>query len=273
MNPIRLGIFGAAGRLGQLIVARAVDDGRFALVSAVVRANSTHLGAAVNGDSSVRYGTALRGDETVIVDVSGATGADVLVAQMRTTQAALICASTGHSLAQRHDIQALAQTRAVLISANLSVGVAVLAEVLREVTQRLPGWDVEIVETRRTVRNGTVARRRNRFRPRRSASDHWSKWIAAARKRRTRHPRGSWGRCHWRSHDSLLWRRGTAGVDPSRHLTGAVCERCTDCRSVDRRSADRSQNDAGRDFCNRRLTHHKKKSPREAGFSLVTRTD
>jgi 4-hydroxy-tetrahydrodipicolinate reductase len=147
MNPIRLGIFGAAGRLGQLIVARAVDDARFALVSAVVRANSTHIGAAVNGDSSVCYGTALRGDETVIVDVSGATGADVLVAQMRTTQAALICASTGHSLAQRHDIQALAQTRAVLISANLSVGVAVLAEVLREVTQRLPGWDVEIVET------------------------------------------------------------------------------------------------------------------------------
>lgn len=82
----------------------------------------------------------------VAVDFSLAEAFDPVLALCRQRRAALVSGTTGLSPAQSAAMDAAASTIPVLWAPNFSLGVAVLAELVRQAAAALPGWDADIVE-------------------------------------------------------------------------------------------------------------------------------
>ena len=128
----RIGIIGSAGRMGQALQAAIADAGH-------------DYAGGIDRDGDV---AALARVSEVLVDFS-APGA--LEANLEAAIAAgvpVVVGTTG--LEERHHwlIDAAASSIPVLQTGNTSLGVTLLAHLVREAAQRLgPDWDIEIVET------------------------------------------------------------------------------------------------------------------------------
>lgn len=130
---IRIGVFGAAGRMGQRIVACAADDPAVVLACEVDRADAARVDLS---------------DVDVVIDFAVAEATDALLEMLGPTAAALVSGVTGRTPGQEAAIAARAEVAPVLTAANFSVGVAVLRAVVRHAARALgPGWDAEIFET------------------------------------------------------------------------------------------------------------------------------
>jgi 4-hydroxy-tetrahydrodipicolinate reductase len=128
----RIGIVGAAGRMGRAI-AEAILDAEGASLA----------GGAGRGDDL----GALAEVSDVLVDFSAA---DALEANLDAAVGAgvpIVVGTTGLSGAEQALVEGAAARIAVLQSANMSLGVNLLAHLVREAAARLgPDWDIEIAE-------------------------------------------------------------------------------------------------------------------------------
>lgn len=127
----RIGIIGSAGRMGQ------------ALAQAIVAAGET-LSGGVDSDGDV---AALARDSEVLVDFSSPDALEASLDAAVAAGAAIVVGTTG--LAERHHflIDSAAQSIAVLQTGNTSLGVTLLAHLVREAAARLgEDWDIEVVE-------------------------------------------------------------------------------------------------------------------------------
>ena len=128
----RIGILGANGRMGRAIAA-AIDASPTATL-----AGGTGRGGNVAALAAVA-------DILIDFSVADALGANLDAA----TKAGIPIAigTTGLSPAQQREIDAAAGAIAVLQAANMSLGVTLLAHLVRETAARLgPDWDIEIAE-------------------------------------------------------------------------------------------------------------------------------
>jgi len=126
---IRVGVLGASGRMG-----RHVCEG-------IEAAPDLELAAAVGrGDDPRALSTA-----DVVIDFS--SPAALAAALPVVAGVALVTGTTGLDDRTRALRDAHAATAPVLAAANFSVGIALLAELVRRATKALPDADIEIVET------------------------------------------------------------------------------------------------------------------------------
>ncbi len=128
----RIGIIGSAGRMGQ------------ALVEAIAAAGETHAGGVDKGDDVA----ALAKASDVLVDFSSPHALEANLDAAMAAGAGLVVGTTG--LEERHHwlIDQAADHIAVLQTGNTSLGVTLLAHLVREAAARLgEDWDVEISET------------------------------------------------------------------------------------------------------------------------------
>lgn len=86
----------------------------------------------------------------VAVDFSLPAAFDPLLALCARRGAAFVSGTTGLAPQQRADLEAAAQRIAVLWSANFSLGVAILDELVERAAAALSGWDCDIVEAHHT---------------------------------------------------------------------------------------------------------------------------
>ncbi|MBP8232263.1 MAG: 4-hydroxy-tetrahydrodipicolinate reductase [Rhizorhabdus sp.] len=134
-----IGILGAQGRMGQAIAAIAPTMG-------ATLAGGVDLGGAVFGEHGDAATLAAQCD--VLVDFSSPVALAGHLAAASATGVPIVIGTTGlqpehHALID----EAAAAGLAVLQSANTSLGVNLLAHLVREATARLgPDWDIEIVE-------------------------------------------------------------------------------------------------------------------------------
>lgn len=135
---VSIGILGASGRMGRAI-AEAAAAGGAALAGGVGR-----LGAVFGGHGDA---AALARAADVLVDFSSP---DALAGHLRAaadTGTPILVGTTGLGAEHHAAIDAAAARVAVLQAANTSLGVNLLAHLVREAAARLgPDWDVEIVE-------------------------------------------------------------------------------------------------------------------------------
>lgn len=128
----RIGIIGSAGRMGQALAAAVTEAGH--VVSG---------GIDRNGDAA-----ALAGDSDVLVDFSAPEALEFTLDAAIHAGTPIVIGTTG--LAERHHwlIDAAAVSIPVLQTGNTSLGVTLLAHLVREAAERLgEDWDIEIVET------------------------------------------------------------------------------------------------------------------------------
>ncbi len=128
----RIGIIGSAGRMGQALAAAITDAGE-ALAG----------GVDVGGDP-----LALARDCDALVDFSSPRALEANLDAALEAGVPVVIGTTG--LEERHHflIDHAAERIAVLQTGNTSLGVTLLAHLVREAASRLgEDWDIEIVET------------------------------------------------------------------------------------------------------------------------------
>ncbi|MFM5917080.1 MAG: 4-hydroxy-tetrahydrodipicolinate reductase [Novosphingobium sp.] len=128
----RIGIIGSAGRMGA------------ALVEAIAAAGEVHAGG-VDKDGDL---AALAAASDVLVDFSSPAALEASLDAAMAAQVPILVGTTG--LEERHHwlCDHAAEKIAVLQTGNTSLGVTLLAHLVREAAGRLgEDWDIEVVET------------------------------------------------------------------------------------------------------------------------------
>jgi 4-hydroxy-tetrahydrodipicolinate reductase len=147
---IRTVIVGADGRMGRSLIALLPEFPELVLHAAVVPAGSSLAGRDVDGAPGQRYApglAAILGGAQLVVDFSSASAALDHLSACAAARVPLLLGTTGVG----REIDAAAAKAAVripvLLAANTSVGVTLLAELVRRAAAALPaGFDIEIVE-------------------------------------------------------------------------------------------------------------------------------
>jgi 4-hydroxy-tetrahydrodipicolinate reductase len=131
MTATRIGILGSAGRMGQAVAAAVPGLG--ATLSG---------GVDAGGDAA-----ALARAADVLVDFTIPPALEGNLAAARMASTPIVIGTTGLTAAHHALIDAAAHDIAVLQTGNTSLGVTLLARLVREAASRLGAdWDIEIVE-------------------------------------------------------------------------------------------------------------------------------
>jgi 4-hydroxy-tetrahydrodipicolinate reductase len=150
-----VGINGAAGRMGQRLVQLAHEDPDLALGAALEAPGHPRAGqdageVAGIGPVGVKLTAELPLDRpvNVLIDFSAPEGTMHVLKLGVQRRVPLVVATTGHTPAQRAEIEAAAHETALLMAPNMSLSVNVLFQLVRQAGRLLKGkdFDVEIVE-------------------------------------------------------------------------------------------------------------------------------
>lgn len=134
-------IHGGSGRMGQILTEK-------------INASGSHSVAALvspDWDENIeekRY-TSLDGIECnadCVIDFSNHLATVQLLDWCVEKKLPVVVATTGHTAEEKEKIYEAAKSIPVFYSANMSVGIAVLAELARKATAMFPDADIEIVE-------------------------------------------------------------------------------------------------------------------------------
>ena len=129
---IGIGIVGAAGRMGRAIAAEL--SGRDDAQLTVTAERGGDLAALARGAN-------------ILIDFSSPDALPAVLQAARGAGVPLVVGTTGLGVAEQAAIDAAAAEIAVLQAANMSLGVNLLAHLVREAAARLgPDWDIEIAE-------------------------------------------------------------------------------------------------------------------------------
>lgn len=153
-SAVRVAIAGAGGRMGQALIEATLEDAAFALVGALDVDGS----ASVGRDAGERQGkasgvriqsdlqAALR-DADVLIDFTRPAGTLAHLAACIASGTAAVVGTTGFDEAGKAEIAQCARSIPIVFAPNMSVGVNVLAKLVREAAALLgTGYDIEIVE-------------------------------------------------------------------------------------------------------------------------------
>ena len=136
-------LHGCNGRMGQMLSSLIAEDEEMKVVAGIEPS-----GEAKNDYPVYKSFDELKETADVIIDFSTASAIDSLLSYCEKTHTPLVLCSTGLSEAQLNRVENLANESAVLVSANMSLGINVLLKLLKSVTGTLygNGFDIEIVE-------------------------------------------------------------------------------------------------------------------------------
>lgn len=151
----KIAINGACGRMGQRLIALAREVADLHVVAAIDWVKHPNQGKDAGelagiGPTGVPITGSLPLDLSVdaVIDFSLPEGTMGILASCVQRQIPLVVATTGHSQAQREEIEAAAHQTAILYSANFSLVVNVLFKLVKDAGAMLAGkgFDVEIIE-------------------------------------------------------------------------------------------------------------------------------
>ncbi|MGP1451063.1 MAG: 4-hydroxy-tetrahydrodipicolinate reductase [Wolinella sp.] len=143
---IKLGIFGATGRVGKLLVEVVNDHSEIKLSSVFVRKEldfSLPPGALITND----YKTFLDGCDVVIDFSLPEATAALLEVAMQGHKKAIVIGTTGLDSHHFNLIEEASRQMPILYATNMSLGVAILNKIVHNVSKALEDFDIEIVET------------------------------------------------------------------------------------------------------------------------------
>lgn len=151
---LNIGVTGAAGRMGRMVIAAIREDADCRLVGAVESAGNAAVGRdagelaglaasdiAVTEDAASLFAAA---DLVIDFTLPAATGAHAELAGA--TGTALVIGTTGLADAERDALAAAAERAPLLWAPNMSPAVNLLFALTRSAAASLPGADIEIVE-------------------------------------------------------------------------------------------------------------------------------
>ncbi len=155
MPPTKIAVHGAAGRMGQRVVALGIADDQIEVAAALEGADHPQLGAdaglaAGAGELGVPLSDSLDTKVDAVIDFSVPDATSAIIATCIAAGVPLVVATTGLSDAGQAALHEAANKIAILWSPNMSLAVNLtmkLAEVAGKALKNHPsGADVEILE-------------------------------------------------------------------------------------------------------------------------------
>lgn len=141
---INVGVFGASGRVGKLLLEDLKETPEISLSSVYVR---NDLGFAI--DPSVLVTSDMKSflnASDIVIDFSLPEACEKLLEQAIKTPKPLVIGTTGLNNHQLNLLQEASKIMPVLYATNMSLGVALLNKLVYQASAALEGFDIEIVE-------------------------------------------------------------------------------------------------------------------------------
>lgn len=150
---MKLGVIGAAGRMGRALV-RAIDaHAETTLVAATERAGAAEIGADAGSLAGLgEAGVAISADPSVfadcaaVLDFTSPATSTALAATLADLGVAHVVGTTGFDVEQDAAFAEAARRIPIVKSGNMSLGVNMLAALVKEAARALPTADIEVVE-------------------------------------------------------------------------------------------------------------------------------
>lgn len=141
---ISLAVAGAAGRMGQRIIALAGEDARFDVLAALEKTGHPRIGDRL-GDLPVQDHTET--EVNVLIDFTLPDGTMHWLEFCLAGKIPMVIGTTGHTPQQVATIEEAARTIPILKATNMSVGVNLMFKLAGEMAAALGDeYDIEIVE-------------------------------------------------------------------------------------------------------------------------------
>jgi len=140
----RVGVFGANGRVGKLIIDDLKMTEDISLSSVFVR-NSLNFSIDPSVLVSTDINTFLKGCD-IVIDFSLPEACEALLEAAIKTPKPLVIGTTGLSAHQLNLLKQASESMPVLYATNMSLGVALLNKLVYQAAAALEGFDIEIVE-------------------------------------------------------------------------------------------------------------------------------
>lgn len=144
---INIGVYGATGRVGRLLLANIAKDDNLR-VSAVFAAEPIEDNLVPNDCLKTESHEEFLNNCEVVIDFSLPEGIEALlnVALEKGIKKAFVIATTGLNEHQQNLIKQASNEMPVLYATNMSLGVAVLNSLVAQASKILRDFDIEIVE-------------------------------------------------------------------------------------------------------------------------------
>jgi 4-hydroxy-tetrahydrodipicolinate reductase len=152
---MKIGIAGCTGRMGLTLIRTVTETEGVALAAGSIRPDQQvperdfWLANGVMGGevAVVTSADALFAAADVVIDFTSPSSTMALAAQAAELQKPLVIGTTGLTPEQFSQLGQYADRTPILWASNMSVGVTLLAELVREAARKLdPNYDIEIVE-------------------------------------------------------------------------------------------------------------------------------
>lgn len=143
MGPIKTAVFGANGKMGQLLCKTILASEDFVLAFGVDRNPDKYDLSFPIFESAYAY----EGDIDLIIDFSHASSLEALLDFATNKRIHTLIATTGLTDVHMAKVHEAAQKIPILYTANLSFGINVITRLLSQVAKSLSeGFDIEIIE-------------------------------------------------------------------------------------------------------------------------------
>lgn len=154
MGVTRIVVAGAAGRMGRTLLRAVMEDAGCCLVGALEAPDHPELqsdagelaglgpkGIAVSHDAAAALGAA-----DAVIDFTTPAVSVALATLAAKQRVAHVIGTTGFSFEDEARIRFAARDIPIVKSGNMSLGIALLAALVRRAARALPDFDIEIVE-------------------------------------------------------------------------------------------------------------------------------
>ena len=213
MNSTRVAIHGAAGRMGQRLVALAAEDPELELAAAVDWAEHPRIGEdagliAGAGELGIPLSGSLGADADVVIDFSVPRATDRLIDACLAKKLPLVFATTGLDEKQDEKLVAAAEKIPVLRAPNMSLAVNLTMKLAQVAARALADQDadVEILERHHRFKEDSPSGTALKF----------GQLIADAMGQ-TVHRHGREGRPGQRPHNEIGYHAIRVGDNPGEH--------------------------------------------------------
>ena len=141
---IKVGIVGSTGRVGGLLIENLKNDAEAKLAAVhVFDELERELPEDVLITNSIKV---LLENCDVVIDFSAPAATEELLEEALKNHTPLVIATTGFSAHQQNLLKEASEEMPVLYASNMSVGIALLKQLVEKVSATLQDFDIEIVE-------------------------------------------------------------------------------------------------------------------------------
>lgn len=141
---VNVGLVGSTGRVGSLLIDNLIEDSEAQLSSVhVFDELKKDVGEGVTITNSMDE---LLRNCDVVIDFSAPVATEALLEAAMKNPKPLVIATTGFTPHQQNLMMEASKNMPILYSSNMSVGIALLKQLVEQVSRTLKDFDIEIVE-------------------------------------------------------------------------------------------------------------------------------